>query len=114
LGSYLFLIGLGLLFAPHATLKILQSNQDYGNIFPRVAGMLMSGLGMAVFGIIIARSVQQYPATLFIRLYFIVCCVVFYTMTRDPLFLVMIDIVGIGFVLTLTTFLFDRKRPQSV
>jgi hypothetical protein len=43
LGSYLVLIGLGLLFAPHGTLKILQSNGSYGDVFPRVAGMLLLG-----------------------------------------------------------------------
>jgi hypothetical protein len=112
LGSYLTLIGLGLLLAPQGTLKILQSNRDYGDVFPRVAGMLMSGLGMAVFGIIRARSFQQYPATLFIRVYFIACCVVFYSMTHDPLFLVMMGIIGIGLVLTLTSYLLDRKSPR--
>ena len=112
LGSYLTLIGLGLLLAPQGTLKILQSNRDYGDVFPRIAGMLMSGLGMAVFGIIRARSFQQYPATLFIRVYFIACCVVFYSMTHDPLFLVMMGIIGIGLVLTLTSYLLDRKSPR--
>jgi hypothetical protein len=112
LGSYLTLIGLGLLLAPQGTLKILQSNRNYGDVFPRVAGMLMSGLGMAVFGIIAARSFQQYPATLFIRVYFIACCVAFYSMTHDPLFLVMMGIIGIGLVLTLTSYLLDRKSLQ--
>jgi hypothetical protein len=41
LGSYLVVIGIGLLLAPHQTLKILQSNGDYGDVFPRVSGMLM-------------------------------------------------------------------------
>src|SRR5262245_63049902 len=40
LGSYLAIIGLGLLFVPHETLKILQSKGDYDDVFPRVAGML--------------------------------------------------------------------------
>jgi len=34
-GSYLFTIVIGLLFAPRETLKILQSNGDYGDVFPR-------------------------------------------------------------------------------
>ena len=46
LGSYLTLGGVGLLLVPHWTLKVLQSNRDYGDIFPRLAGMLMSGLGL--------------------------------------------------------------------
>jgi len=32
LGSYLFIIGIGLLFARRETLKILQSNGDYGRV----------------------------------------------------------------------------------
>jgi uncharacterized protein YjeT (DUF2065 family) len=83
LGSYLVLIGLGLLFAPHGTLKILQSNGSYGDVFPRVAGMLMSGLGLSIFRMIRACSSELYPATLFKRVYFIACFVAFYVTTRD-------------------------------
>jgi hypothetical protein len=112
LGSYLAIIGFGLLFAPDGTLKILQSNGDYGDIFPRVAGMLMSGLGLSIFGMIRARSYELYPATLLMRVYFITCIVVFYVMTYDPFFLVLIVIVGLGFVLTLGSYLLDRKNSR--
>src|SRR5262249_51954434 len=96
LGSYLVLIGLGLLFAPQGTLKILQSNRDYDDVFPRIAGMLMSGLGLSIFGMIRARSSEQYSATLFIRVYFLACFVAFYAITHDPLFLTLLGIVGLG------------------
>ena len=109
LGSYLLLIGLGLLFAPNGTLRILQSNRHYDDVFVRIAGMLMSGLGLSIFGMIRARSSAQYPATLFMRVYFISCFFVFYARTRDPLFLVLVGIVGFGVVLTLTSYLFDRR-----
>ena len=109
LGSYLTIIGFGLLFAPHGTLKLLQSNGDYGDIFPRVAGMLMSGMGLSVFGMIRARSSELYPATLLMRVYFIACIVAFYAMTGDALFLVLVGIVGLGFGLTLFSYLTDRR-----
>ena len=109
LGSYLTIIGFGLLFAPHGTLNILRSNADYGDVFPRVAGMLMSGLGLSTFGMIRAHSSELYPATLFMRAYFIACIVAFYAMTGDPLFLVLVGIVGLGLVLTLGSYLADRK-----
>ncbi len=109
LGSYLVLIGFGLLLVPHGTLKILQSNRDYGDVFPRVAGMLMSGLGLSILGMIRARSFELYPATLFIRGYFIVCIVAFYAMTRDPLFLILLGIVGLGLTLTLGSYILDRR-----
>lgn len=113
LGSYLFIIRIGLLLAPRETLKILQSNGDYGDVFPRVAGMLMSGLGLSIFGMIRARSSELYPATLIIRVYFIACIGAFYAMTRDPLFLLLIGIVGLGLVLTLGSYLLDRKSRKN-
>jgi len=112
LGSYLVLIGLGLLFAPDGTLRLLQSNANYGDVFPRVAGMLMSGLGFSVFGLIRAGVPKLYPATIFIRMYFLVCLAAFYWMTSDPLFLVLTVIVGIGFVLTLSAHLLDRTKQS--
>ena len=113
LGSYLFAIGLGLLLAPQGTLQLLQSNGDYGDVFPRVAGMLMSGLGLSIFGMIRARSHELYPATLFIRMYFIACIVAFYAMTRDPLFLVLGAIVVVGLFLTLASYVYDRTTSWS-
>ncbi len=113
LGSYLVIIGFGLLFAPDGTLRILQSNGAYGDVFPRFAGMLMSGLGITIFGIIRARVAELYPATLVIRLYFLICIVVFYMMTHDPLFLVIFAIVVLGFILTLSSFILDRRKSVS-
>jgi hypothetical protein len=110
LASYLTLIGLGLLIVPDRTLKLLLSDGEYGNVFPRVAGMLMSGLGLSVFGIIRAGVPELYRATIFIRIYFLFCLAVFYRMTSDPLFLVLIVIVGLGLVLTLSSHLLDRRQ----
>jgi hypothetical protein len=112
LASYLTLIGLGLLFLPDETLRLLQSNGEYGNIFPRLVGMLMSGMGMSIVGIFRARVPELYPATLFVRIYFLVCIAAFYVMSSDPLFLVLLVIVGIGFLLTLVSFLLDRSTSK--
>jgi small basic protein len=109
LGSYLTIIGFALLLAPHATLRILQSNGDYGDVFPRVSGMLMSGLGLSIFGMIRAQSEQQYPTTLIVRTYFLICIAVFFVMTSDPVFLVLAAVVGLGFVMTLGAYLVDRN-----
>ena len=43
------------------------------------------------------------------RVYFIACIIAFYTMTSDPFFLVLIAIVGIGFAITLSAYLLDRR-----
>jgi hypothetical protein len=107
--TYLMVIGFGLLFAPRTTLIVLQSNADYGDVFPRVAGMLMSGLGFTVMGLIRANTYELYPATLVIRVYFLICLIVFYSMNRDPLFMVVLTIVGLGFLLTLISYILDRR-----
>ena len=112
LGSYLVLIGLSLLFAPEGTLRLLQSNGEYGDVFPRVAGMLMSVLGLSVFGIVRAGVPELYPATIFIRIYFLICLAVFHRMTSDPLFVVLVVIVGIGFVLTASSYVLDRRSSS--
>ena len=69
----------------------------------------MSGLGLSIFGMIRARTMQLYPATLIMRVYFIATFAVLYKMTQDPLFLVLIGIVGLGLVLTLSSFIQDRR-----
>jgi hypothetical protein len=71
--------------------------------------MLMSGLGFSVFGIIRAGVPELYPATIFIRIYFLICLTVFYRMTSDPFFVVLVVIVGIGFVLTASSYVLDRR-----
>ncbi|MEW6436865.1 MAG: hypothetical protein AB1508_06815 [Pseudomonadota bacterium] len=113
LASYLVVIGFGLLAWPHATLVLLRSNGDYSDVFTRLAGMFMSGMGLSIFGMIRARSEQQYPTTLFVRTYFIASLVAFYAMTKDPFFLVLIAIVVLGFVLTLGAYLLDRQALRE-
>ena len=113
LGSYLVLIGLGLLLAPDGTLRLLQSHGEYGDVFPRIAGMLMSGLGFSVFGIIRVGVPELYPATIFVRICFVICLAAFYWMTADPLFLVLIVIVGIGLVLTLSFHFLERGKKAD-
>jgi hypothetical protein len=53
LAGYLTFAGLALLLVPSFALKLLLSNGDYGDVFPRLAGMLLLGLAMVVFGIVL-------------------------------------------------------------
>jgi hypothetical protein len=108
--GYLLLGGFRFLFFPAEGLRLFLSTGDYGDVFPRVAGMLLAGLGMTVLGIILTRSEALYPATLLVRVFFLTCLAAFYVFTRDPLFLVLFAIVGFGFVLTLTSYLLDRSQ----
>jgi hypothetical protein len=114
LAGYLILIGAGLLLIPEQTLRWLLSNGHYGTVMPRLAGMLMSGLGLNIAGIIRARAQLLYPATLAVRAYFVACLVTFYALTRDPFFLALLGIVVLGMTLTLVSYLRDRSEAAAV
>jgi hypothetical protein len=108
LASYLLVIGVSLLFAPTETLHVLRSNGHYGEVFPRLTGMLMSGLGLNIAGIIRARAEALYPATLAVRAYFLLCLAGFYWFAGDPFFIVLFGVVLAGMTLTLLSYLRDR------
>jgi len=98
-----------LLVAPQLSLKLLLSNGDYGNVFPRVAGMMILGLGLIVIQIIRLRQEQLYSTLWVIRLLFCIGWLGFYFLTRDPYFIVLFVIVGIGFVWTGINLLQERR-----
>jgi uncharacterized protein YjeT (DUF2065 family) len=115
LAGYLLPTGLLLLLAPQATLRLLLSNGNYGDVFPRVAGILIIAVGMIVVQIIRHRVEVLYPTTLGVRALFLVGFVGFYRYTGDPLFLVLTGVVGLGFILTGTSYWLDRRerRPRQ-
>ena len=110
LAGYLIPAGLLLLFAPTFSTKLLLSNADYGEVFPRLAGMLLIGLGVLVVQIIRLRLATLYPTTIAIRLFFCVCFIVFFSISRDPFFLVLLAIVAFGLILTGVSFILDQQR----
>jgi hypothetical protein len=60
------------------------------------------------------RSQQQYPTTLLVRTYSIICIAAFHLMISDLMFLVLGAIVGLGFAMTLGSYLLDRKASRTV
>ena len=113
LATYLLVGGIGLLLAPKIALSLLLATGDYGRVFPQIVGMFMIGLGIVVVQIIRFDVAVLYPTTLAIRAFFLVCLVGLYLATVDPLFLVLIAIVGFGFVLTGWSYLTDRQAART-
>jgi uncharacterized protein YjeT (DUF2065 family) len=70
LAGYLIPAGFLLLFAPNFTLRLLLSNGNYGDLFPRMAGVLLIGIGLIVVQIIRFRLEMVYSTTLVIRPFF--------------------------------------------
>lgn len=107
--GYLIPSGVMLLIAPRFGLKLLLSNGDYGDVFPRTAGMLAVGLGIMIVQMMRLRLSSLYSTTLIVRSFFFVCLLSFYMLSYDPFFLVLLVILSIGIVLTTTSYILDKQ-----
>jgi hypothetical protein len=108
--TYLLAAGVFLVFAPRLALQLLLSTGDYGEIFPRLGGLLLLGLGIIVAQIVRHQITALYLTTLAVRGVFCVGFVVLYGLSHDPLFLVLLGVVGIGVVATSISFVVDTQR----
>lgn len=113
LATYLMLTGVGLMFAPLWTLQLLLSNGHYDTVFVQFLGAFMIAVSVLVIQMIRFRLNVLYPTTVFIRLFFIASITWFYAATRDPLFLVILGVVGLGVILTTSGLILDRRKSKS-
>ncbi len=111
--GYLTLGGLGLLFAPALALKLLGATGIYAPVLVRFMGALLLALGILVAQIVRHRVEALYPTTLAVRVVLVATMVALYGASRDPLFLVLTGIVGLGMVLTATGLLADRRAGKQ-
>ncbi|MGH9718887.1 MAG: hypothetical protein ACRD8O_01625, partial [Bryobacteraceae bacterium] len=113
LTGYLTLTGAGMIVAPDALLKMLFSTRDYGDVFPRFAGILMVALGLIVAQVIRHRAEQLYPATLAVRGVIWVSVAWLYLYSRDPFFLVVLAVVALGMLITGLSYMADRREQRG-
>ena len=111
--GYLIPSGVFLLVAPRVALRLLLSTGEYGETLPRLAGMLLIGLGVLVIQIIRYRLAVLYPTTLAVRAFFCACFLAFYSMSGDPLFLVLFAVVIVGVIWTGVSFVLDRRTAAT-
>jgi uncharacterized protein YjeT (DUF2065 family) len=109
LAGYLLFAGVALIFAPQLALRLLQSNGEYGDVLPRLLGVVLFALGVFVAQLIRHRVEALYATTLAVRVAILAVLVGLYAYARDPLFLVLLAIVGLGFALTGTSYVLDRR-----
>jgi hypothetical protein len=109
-----YLLGAGsfLVLAPRLAMQFLFSTGNYGEILPRLVGLLLIGLGMFVVQIIRHRVAALYTTTLAVRLVFCVGFIALYARSRDPLFLVLLAVVGLGFLATSVCYILDRRQAM--
>ncbi|MEP6807831.1 MAG: hypothetical protein ABI978_04455 [Chloroflexota bacterium] len=111
--GYLSVAGLALLLVPGFALSLLVSNGHYGDVMPRLAGMLLIGLAVLVGQIIRLRLEALYSTTLAIRGFFLVTFIFLFAISGDPFFLVVFAIVAVGVILTGASYLRDRGTTDA-
>ena len=109
--SYLILAGLALLAAPDVALKLLFTSGNYGDVMPRLAGMILLALGIFVLQAVRHRLVVLYTTALAVRgIVMLPVLLGLYLYSRDPLFISLLVVVGLGVVLTGVSYWLDRRE----
>ena len=111
--SYLTGAGLGLVFAPELTLRVLQSNGAYPAPIVRMCGLFVLGLAAFVIQAIRLRLTQLYPTLVLVRVGFCIAYVVIYLQCRDPFFLITLSVVGAGLLASLVGLALAVPEPLA-
>ena len=112
--GYLVPSGLAFLLAPQLTLKLLYSNGAYGDVMPRLVGVFILTLGILAFQIVRLRVEALYTTLLGVRVGILAALLGLFVYSSDPLFIVLLGVVGLGVVLTATSYWLDRQgRPVT-
>jgi len=110
LAAYLLGAGVALVLVPSLALKLLFSNGNYGDVMPRLLGVVLLALGLIIVQIMRHRVEVLYPTTLGVRAVIVVGLVALFIYSKDPLFISLTVVVGIGMILTGTSYLVDRRH----
>ena len=113
LAGYLIGGGLAFLLMPRLSLQIFQSTGEYELVMVRFVGVLLLALGILIAQMIRLRAHALYPTTLVVRAIILAALAAFYASTRDPMMLILFAIVAIGWVITLSAFLADRRQARE-
>ncbi len=111
--AYLVSAGVALVFVPSVALKLLFSNGNYGDVMPRLLGVVLLALGLIIVQIIRHRVEALYTTTLGVRVIIVAVLVALFIYSKDPLFISLTVVVGIGMILTGTSYLLDRRQVTS-
>src|SRR4051812_22622933 len=101
------------MFFPLQLIKLLFSNRQYDDMFPRLVGVLLLSLGIIIVQIIRLKLEVLYPTTLIVRSIITPTLFCVYLYSGDPLFLVMTGVLAFGLVLTGTCYILDRNEKAK-
>ncbi len=113
LATYLLGAGIALVFAPSLALRLLFATGHYGDVMPRLLGVVLFALGIVIVQIIRHRLEVLYTTTLVLRVFIVVVLAGLLIYSGDPLFISLLVVVGFGMVLTGTSYLIDRRSAAA-
>ena len=114
LATYLVGAGIALILAPSLTLKLLFASGQYGDVLPRLLGVVLLALGIVIVQIIRHQVEVLYTTTLIVRTLIVAVLIGLFIYSHDPLFISLVVVVVFGMVLTGSTFLLDRRSTAPV
>ena len=112
LAAYLLGAGVALIFAPSLALSLLFSNGHYGDVMPRLLGVVLFALGVVIVQIIRYRVEVLYTTTLLVRSVIVFVLAGLFIYSHDPLFISLIVVVGLGMLLTGASYLTDGRQRR--
>jgi uncharacterized protein YjeT (DUF2065 family) len=113
LAAYLVGAGIALIFAPSLALTLLFTSGHYGDVLPRLLGVVLLALGIVIVQIIRHSLEILYPTTLIVRTLIVAVLLGLLIYTHDPLFVSLIVVVGFGMILTGASYLSDRRAAPA-
>ncbi len=109
LATYLLGAGIALILAPSLALTLLFTKGHYGDVMPRLLGVVLLALGIVIVQIIRHRLEVLYTTTLLVRVFIMIVLAALLVYTGDPLFISLMVVVGLGMVFTGTSYLSERR-----
>ena len=98
--GYLIIGGLVFALVPQFALRVFLSNVSYDDAIVRLAGVLLLGLAAFVILSILRRDPFFLQNALIVRTIILLGMGGIYLTSENPLFLVLIGIVGLGYILS--------------
>lgn len=111
--TVLWISGSLLLFMPRLVFSLLGSNVSYEIAMGNLLGMMFLGLGSLVTLVYRYELKNIYRWTIWIRVFFCLCCLGFYFVHKNPFFLSLFGIILVGAMLTLVGYLKDKPLKQQ-
>ena len=113
LATYLLGAGVALIVVPSLALTLLFARGHYGDVMPRLLGVVLLALGIVIVQIIRHRLEVLYTTTLLVRVFIMLVLAGLLTYSGDPLFISLMAVVGLGMVLTGTSYLSERRTKVA-